>query len=81
MDGLIFMNQCFKEAVQLSDKLHLFNSKCYQEFGVNIFCQIIPNGMDCRGLHPQGFPPKISIYIGGKSRETRDPRFPENIWK
>ena len=29
-----------KEAVQLSDKLHLFNSKFYHEFdGVDIFCQ------------------------------------------
>ena len=29
-----------KEAAQLSDKLHLFTSKFYQEFdGVNIFCQ------------------------------------------
>ena len=29
-----------KEAVQLSDKLHIFNSKFYQEFhSVNIFCQ------------------------------------------
>ena len=29
-----------KEAVQLSDKLPLFNSKFYHEFdGVNIFCQ------------------------------------------
>ena len=29
-----------KEAAQLSDKLHLFTSKFYQEFdGVDIFCQ------------------------------------------
>ena len=30
----------YKEAVQLSDKLHLFNIKFYQEFdGVDILCQ------------------------------------------
>ena len=40
LEGGVNKELLLREAVQLSDKLRLFNSKFYHEFdGVNIFCQ------------------------------------------